>query len=177
LEKLDGTVEMDETYVGGKKIGWGVYAGIKAKEIVIGIRQRGGDLRFFHAEDAKSGTLAKYIKENVSADVDVIVTDEWHGYPKAMIAAGIHADRHETIKHKDRVYVRGEVHTNTVESAFSLFKRGLTGAFHKVSLKHLQRYLDEFGYRFSNRNAQDLFVMTVARIAKISGMPDATLEA
>ncbi len=73
LEKLDGTVEMDETYVGGKKIGWGVYAGTKAKEIVVGIRQRGGDLRFFHAEDAKSGTLAKYIKENVSSNVDVIV--------------------------------------------------------------------------------------------------------
>ena len=79
--------------------------------------------------------------------------------------------RHGRIKHKDKVYVRGDVHTNTVESAFSLFKRGLNGAFHKVSLKHLQRYLDEFGYRFNNRKAADLFGMTVARMANISGMP------
>src|SRR5207302_5941713 len=123
---LDGTVEMDETYVGGRTRGKGLGPNAGGnKEIVVGIRQRGGDLRFFHAEDAKSGTLAKYIRENVSADVDVMVTDEWHGYPKAMIAAGIHGKRHETIKHKDRVYVRGEVHTNTVESAFSLLKHGI----------------------------------------------------
>ena len=63
---LDGPVEMDETYVGGRKIGHGVKAGKDAKEVVIGIRQRSGDLRFFHASDAKSGTLAKYISENVS---------------------------------------------------------------------------------------------------------------
>src|ERR1700719_1260492 len=80
LEKLDGKVEVDETYVGGKKIGWGVGAGKKAKETVIGIRQRGGDLRFFHAEDTKSGTLARYIKENVADDVDVLVTDEFASY-------------------------------------------------------------------------------------------------
>src|SRR6266852_2328610 len=56
------------------------------------------------------------------------------------------------------------------ESAFSLFKRGLNGAFHKVSLKHLQRYLEEFAYRFNNRKSPDLFGMTVARMAKIGGM-------
>jgi ISXO2-like transposase domain len=64
-----------------------------------------------------------------------------------MIGAGIHGSKHETIKHKDKICVRGEVHTNPVELAFFLFKRGLTGAFHKVSLKHLQRYLFEFSFR------------------------------
>lgn len=88
LEKLTGTVEVDETYVGGKKIGWGVRAGKKAKEPVIGIRQRGGELRFFHAEDLKAGTLAQYIKENISDDVDVIMTDELVTYPFAMKRAG-----------------------------------------------------------------------------------------
>src|ERR1700730_3003170 len=73
---LDGKVEVDETFVGGKIYGKGVKAAMDAKEVVIGIRQRGGDLRFFHAQDVKSGTLAKYIKENISADVDVIMTDE-----------------------------------------------------------------------------------------------------
>lgn len=67
--------------------------------------------------------------------------------------------------HKGKIHVRGDVHTNTVESAFSLFKRGLTGAFHKVSLKHLQRYLEEFAFRFNNRKNADLFGMTVRRVA------------
>jgi transposase-like protein len=75
--KLDGICEIDETHVGGKVKGKGVKAGYDNKEVVVGIRERGGDLRFFHAEDAKSGTLAKYIRENISNDVDVIVSDEW----------------------------------------------------------------------------------------------------
>lgn len=66
-------------------------------------------------------------------------------------------------------------HHLNAESAFSLFKRGLNGAFHKVSSKHLQRYLDEFGYRFNNRKAPDLFGMTIARMAKIGGMPNSKL--
>src|SRR5882724_2856021 len=67
---MDGTVEIDETYVGGRKRGFGVQAGRDNKEVVIGIRQRGGDLRFFHAQDAKSGTLAQFIKDNISEDVE-----------------------------------------------------------------------------------------------------------
>ncbi len=101
---LDGTVEMDETYVGGKARGYG--QGWKGerhpKEVVIGIRQRGGDLRFFHASDAKSGTLAKYIQENISSDVDVIVTDEWGAYPKAM---GELSSKHRTVNHSAKEYV------------------------------------------------------------------------
>ena len=69
------------------------------------------------------------------------------------------------------IYVRGDVHTNTVESAFSLFKRGLNGAFHKVSLKHLQHYLEEFSFRFNNRKSPDLFGMTVRRMAAVGNMP------
>jgi transposase-like protein len=156
---LDGTVEMDETYVGGKRPGH--YRLHTNKEIVIGIRQRGGDLRFFHAEDVKSGTLAHYIKENVSTDVDVMVTDEYTAYPKAMIESGIHGSKHETIKHKDRVYVRGDVHTNTVESAFSLLKRGIMGTWHKISAKHLSAYLAEMEFRFNRRKRSDLFIDTL----------------
>ncbi len=66
---LDGKLEIDETYVGGKQTGKGVYYGKKSKVPVVGIKQRNGELRFFKAEDAKSGTLAKFIKENVSEDV------------------------------------------------------------------------------------------------------------
>src|SRR5713101_2140743 len=164
LEKLDGTVEVDETYVGGKKIGWGVYAGKKAKEVVIGIRQRSGDLRFFHAEDAKSGTLAKYIKENISEDVDVIMTDEYSAYPDALDKAGVPKEKHKTIRHRERVYVDGDIHTNSVESAFSLLKRGIIGTWHRVSAKHLPAYLDEMTWRFNNRKNPFLFRDTMHKL-------------
>jgi len=160
-QMLTGTVEMDETYVGGKKIGYGVYAGKKAKEVVIGIRQRGGDLRFFHVADAKSGTLAKYIQENVSEDVDVLVTDEFSAYPDAMRRAKVPATKHKTIQHKGRVYVDGDIHTNTIESAFSLLKRGIMGTWHRISAKHLPAYLDEMTFRFNRRKSPALFLDTL----------------
>jgi transposase-like protein len=162
--KLDGTVEVDETYVGGKKIGWGVYAGKKAKEVVIGIRQRDGDLRFFHAEDAKSGTLAKYITENISEDVDVIMTDEFSAYPDAMRRAKVPATKHKTVNHSKRIYAQGDLYTNSVESAFSLLKRGIVGTWHKVSAKHLPAYLDEMTWRFNNRKNPFLFRDTMLRL-------------
>lgn len=159
---LDGTVEVDETWVGGReRKGRGWNRPDNNKEIVVGIRQRGGELRFFHATDVKAGTLAKYIKENISTDVDVIVTDEFPAYIPAMIASGIKGTQHETIKHKDRVYVRGEVHTNTVESAFSLLKRGIVGSWHKISAKHLSAYLDEMTFRFNRRKSANLFLDTL----------------
>jgi transposase-like protein len=164
LEKLKGTVEIDETYVGGKKIGWGVGAGKKAKEPVIGIRQRGGDLRFFHAQDVKAGTLAQYIKENVSDDVDVIMTDELVTYPFALKRAGVPESKHKSVKHRDGVYVQGDVYTNTVESAFSLLKRGIMGTWHRVSAKHLAAYLDEMTWRFNNRKNPYLFRDTMLKL-------------
>src|SRR5581483_5212128 len=160
---LDGTIEMDETYVGGKERcgtrGWNTPH--NNKDIVIGIRQRGGELRFFHASDIKSGTLAKYIKENVSADVDIMVTDEMPAYPKAMISAGVHGSKHKTIRHKSKIYVDGDIHTNTVESAFSLLKRGIMGSWHKISAKHLPAYLDEMTFRFNRRKNANLFLDTL----------------
>lgn len=161
---LDGTVEVDETYIGGKqhtysKAGYGD----SNKQIVIGIRQRGGDLRFFHAHDVKSGTLAKYIRENISEDVDVIMTDELNAYPGAMKSIDMTA-KHKTIKHKAKVYVDGDIHTNTVESAFSLLKRGIVGTWHRVSAKHLAAYLDEMTWRFNNRKNPFLFRDTIKKL-------------
>jgi transposase-like protein len=158
---LDGTVEMDETFIGGKK---SFGQGKSDKEVVIGLRKRGGELRLFHVEDVKSGTLAKYIRENISKTVDVIMTDEWVGYPKAMIQAGVHGSKHRTIKHKSHVYVHGNVHTNTVENAFSLLKRGIMGTWHKLSAKHLAAYLNEMTFRFNNRRNEFLFRDTIKRL-------------
>jgi transposase-like protein len=165
---LDGTVEVDETWVGGREPGRGMK---RQKEIVIGIRQRGGELRFFHADDAKSGTLAKYIRENISAEaVEVVMTDDYPAYPKAMIGAGVHGTKHKTINHSKRVYVNGDIHTNTVESAFSLLKRGVIGTWHRVSAKHLEAYLNEMCFRFNNRKNPYLFRDTLKRMLTSDNM-------
>jgi len=164
-DKLDGTIEIDETFIGARQRGHQHKAGHpeSKKQVVLGIRQRGGELRFFHAEDVKSGTLAKYIRENVSSDVDVIMTDEFQGYPKALHDAGVLCE-HKTIKHKDGIYVDGDIYTNTVESAFSLLKRGIMGTWHKISAKHLSAYLDEMTWRFNNRKNPFLFRDTMLKL-------------
>jgi len=164
-EPLESVVEMDETYVGGKeRSGKRGRPKDSKKQVVVGIRQRDGELRFFQAEGAKSGTLAKYIRENVSSDVDVIVTDEWAAYPSAMMEAGVHGSKHETIRHKDGIYAQGAVYTNTIESASSLLKREIVGSWHKVSAKHLAAYLDEMTFRFKNRQNPYLFRDTMIRL-------------
>jgi transposase-like protein len=159
-QMLDGTVEMDETYVGGVERGGSTGRGTD-KEVVIGIRQRGGDIRFYHVKNAKSNTLAKYIKNSVSVDVNRIITDDWIGYPKAMIKAGFHKEQHKTINHSAKIYVIGDVHTNTVENAFSLFKRAIQGSWHHISAKHLPAYLEEMEFRFNRRKNRDLFLDTL----------------
>ena len=141
----------------------------------MGLRQRGGDLRLVHIESANAENLAAQIKEHVDPKVERVMTDEWLAYPSAMMGAGIHGSKHSTIRHKDKIYVQGDVYTNTVESAFSLFKRGVMGAFHKVSLKHLQRYLNEFSWRFNNRKNPDLFGVAVRRLASAGNLPYAKL--
>jgi transposase-like protein len=152
---LDGTVEIDETYVGGK-----FRKGMPRteKQVVIGIRQRGGQLRFIHAADAKAKTVRQILGENLSQDVDMIITDEATVYPFALNKE--QKEKHKTIQHQ-KEYVNGLVHTNTAESAFSLLKRGIMGTWHNVSAKHLQAYLDEMTFRFDRRYNPDLFIDTL----------------
>jgi transposase-like protein len=156
---LDGQVEMDETWIGGHAHGqdWRLR---KPKQIVIGIRQRGGDLRLFHAQDVTSGTLARYIRKNISKDVEAFITDDYRGY-KPAVNFSMPVTKHKTINHSSRVYVQGEVHTNTIESAFSLLKRGIVGTWHSISAKHLAAYCDEMCFRFNRRKSKDLFVDTL----------------
>jgi transposase-like protein len=174
--KLHGTVEVDETYVGGKPKRGSKRGRGTPKEIVIGIRQRGGDLRFFHADDVKSGTLAKYIKENISEDVDVVMTDDFTPYPKAIKEAGVLGE-HRAINHSLGQYSVGNLHTNTVESAFSLLKRGIIGTWHRISAKHLQAYLDEMCWRFDNRENPYLFRDTLKRMLNADNLEFKTLTA
>jgi len=160
---MDGTIEVDETYIGGKHkgIGSGNYRDTKA--IVIGIRQRDGDLKLIHCKGRPTSEICAALKEHVSEDAEVIVTDESQLYPGALPAT--QREKRRSVNHRAKEYVRYEdgfmVTTNTVESAFSLFKRGIAGAWHKVSVKHLAAYLDEMTFRFNRRQRSDLFIDTL----------------
>jgi ISXO2-like transposase domain len=92
------------------------------------------------------------------------MTDEHPVYPWAMKKASVSTDKHKTVNHRAREYARGDIYTNTVESAFSLLKRGIMGTWHRVSAKHLAAYLDEMTWRFNNRKNPFLFRDTMLKL-------------
>jgi transposase-like protein len=174
--KLSGTVEVDETYIGGKQRG---HKGqLKNKAAVIGIRERGGHLHFIKAEDVNQQTVYDIIARNVDSTVDVIMTDESKLYNFTTTA---HRNaRHESVNHSADEYVRYEditVSTNTVESAFSLLKRGIIGTWHRVSTKHLAAYLQEMTWRFNNRKNPYLFRDTMLKLIASNNLEYKTLTA
>jgi len=172
IPMLGGTVEIDETYVGGKQKGKGVYYGKKQKQVVLGLRERKGPLRFIHAKDAKGATWKAILDKYVDMQkVQYVMSDE----STAAWSALRDNPKHHVIQHKIKRYVEGIVHTNTVENAFSLLKRGIVGNFHKVSIKHLQRYLNEFSYRFNRRADDGAFMETVYRLAGFKPLPFSAL--
>lgn len=97
--------------------------------------------------------LTAFVRRNVSENAAAIYTDDSRAYGDLSDAN----TRHETVAHKQEEWVRGDVHTNTIEGAWSLFNRGVVGAFHHVSEKHLNRYFDEFEFRWNNRNNPHIF--------------------
>jgi transposase-like protein len=162
--KLSGTVEIDETYIGGKRTGVG--RGSKfGKTPVVGIRERGGHLHFISAGNLNQDKINEIIARNVDKSVDVIMTDESKLYN---FETTKYRGKHKKVNHSKDEYVRYEggltVTTNAIESAFSLFKRGVVGAWHKVSVKHLPAYLQEMTWRFNNRKNQYLFRDTLIRL-------------
>jgi hypothetical protein len=106
-------------------------------------------------------TLAQYIRDNVSQECEVIMTDELAPYPGAVKQAGIPGLKHQTVNHTAGEYVNGDITTNGIESAFSLLKRGIIGSWHKVSAKHLPAYLEEMTFRFNRRNSKTIFLETL----------------
>ena len=155
---LDGKVEVDETYVGGRGQGLAKRGRGTKKRPVLGIRQRNGELRLFHAKNVTAKSVEKFMRDNLSKDVEVLFTDELNLYPGIAKRMGL---KHKMVQHAIGDYVRGDAHTNSIESAFSLFKRGLRGSWHKLSAKHLQAYLEEMCFRFNRRKNSDLFVDTL----------------
>jgi transposase-like protein len=174
--KLGGQIEMDETYVGGKGFGIQHRGRGTKKRPVIGIRQRNGELRLFHAKEVTGRVLEKFLRDNVGEDVDVFFTDELNAYRGVAQRMGL-TKKHQMVQHGIKEYVRGNAHTNSIESAFSLFKRGLRGSWHKLSSKHLQAYLEEMCFRFNNRKNPYLFRDTILKLIASSNLEYKTLTA
>ncbi len=157
--KVGGVVEADETFVGASrkkqrgKHGQDMRGGPTArgtKTIVFSLVPRDGEARSWKVDDVKAKTLQGIIRREVECEAH-IMTDQMHSYwglDKQF--AG-----HQSVDHSRGEYVRGIVHTNFAESFFSLFKRGIFGAFHHISEQHMQRYLEEFDFRWNTRKLDD----------------------
>jgi LSD1 subclass zinc finger protein len=159
---LKGIVEVDETFVGGRLRGHGLGRGayLKNKGIVIGVIQRGGKVRLQVIDRTDRKTLHRFIKENTAPDTEVIITDDW----KAYRGIADYDTKHEVVNHSAKEYVRGDIHTNGIENVWSLLKRSVTGTYHKLSVKHLDAYLDELEWRFNNRDNPYLFRDTLIKL-------------
>jgi transposase-like protein len=163
-EVMDGEVEADEAYIGGMakwKKNAQRKAGIKSgrpaagsgKMPIFGLAQR--------AASGKHGRVLAAVVPNTSASVlldgiearvldkATVYTDEYHPYDRLRKRGYVH----KRVHHSQNVYVDGDAHTNTIEGFWSLLKRGISGVYHGVSTKHLQAYLDEYAFRYNNRDA------------------------
>ncbi len=159
---LKGTVEVDETFIGGRLRGKGKGKGayLQNKATVIGVIQRGGKVRLQVIDRTDRKTLHRFIKDHTAPDTEVIITDDW----KAYRGIGDHDTKHEVVNHLKKEYVRGDIHTNGIENVWSLLKRSVTGTYHKLSIKHLDAYLDELEWRFNNRENPYLFRDTLLKL-------------
>lgn len=142
------TLEADETFVGGKAENR-AYEPPKRKQIVMTLVERGGAVRSFHVPNVSANVLRSVLGKHAHRD-SRFMTDEWGAYQDI----GWNFASHGTVKHTAKEYVRGDVHTNTVEGYFSILKRGIFGVFHHVSEAHLRRYLNEFDFRYTHRIAR-----------------------
>jgi len=151
-DPLSGRVEVDETYIGGKPRNRHASNGrgrsTEKKAIVVGAVERGGRVVARRVPDVTGKTLLPFIKENVSTD-STVYTDEWPAY----WSVKHNGFNHHTIQHRQRIYVNGDIHTNTIEGFWSLVKGGIHGVYRNVSDKYLQSYVNEYSFRYSNRYA------------------------
>lgn len=165
---LIGIVEMDECYVGGKPRKGKKYdndddkpkrgRGTK-KAPVVGVVERNGNVTAKHMQTGKlkGKNLRAFVRERVDTTNSKLITDEYNGY-KGMNKILPHS----VIAHASW-YVDGDIHTNTIESFWAILKRGIFGQFHSISRKHLQKYIDEFCYRYNQRRNDNVFEFTINR--------------
>ncbi len=155
---LDGTIEADETFIGGKEKNKHFDKrtketqgrSLETKSAVFGIRQREGVVIAQRVYRVDSANLFPILIKQVSPDANVI-TDEMSAYRKL----NKHFKNHSQIDHGRKEYVRGNIHTNSIESFWAILKRGIFGIYHQVSKKHLDKYVDEFEFRFNSKHIHD----------------------
>jgi transposase-like protein len=164
---MSGTVEVDETYVGGRRrygsrkaaaLAWSQH-----KQVVAGHAQRGGKVRAVHLPKGASGTLVPLVKAHI-LPASLIYTDELPAYTQ-LKREGY---EHKRVNHTAKVYVEGDVHTSTIDGFWAHLKHGLRGVYHGVSAKWLQSYLDEYVYRYNNRNnPRGMFNAMISRAVSV----------
>lgn len=149
--RLQGNVEMDETYFGGrKKAGKNnqdLSKAMKAKSVIVGANQRGQEMRAEVSPNAKAKTIGKFLEKNIEPYGTRLLTDESNRYNK--VARGYNR---QMVNHSQKEYVRGDIHVNNMESFWSHVKRSVRGTHKVVSKKHLQSYLDGFVWHYNNRH-------------------------
>jgi transposase-like protein len=182
---LSGICEVDESYIGGKPINMhksklaklkkaGLGNAYENKTMVLGAIERGGNVRLeVGSPKATREVLHAFIKDKIANDADLICTDQHKGYEGIGDDDTIHA----SVNHAEKQWVRGIVHTNSLENVWSLFKRSIVGSYHQISVKHIDRYVDEFEFRFNNRNNPFLFRDTLLRLLASSNLEYKNLTA
>ena len=163
--QLFGVVEVDETFVGGKAYNkhggrsGGGRGGIGSGKVpVVGAISRKGKVVARVIDSVSAEVLTRFVQQAVSDKVDLIVTDEWTGYRNVK-----YEFPHAVVRHTKGEYVRGVVHTNTIEGFWSLFKRGIIGTYHKMSETYMPLYINEFEFRHNTKGEQDPFGLLIAR--------------
>lgn len=167
-------VELDETYVGGRFDKRRHEPGRDHKQAVMGVIQRTTEdacsqVKAFPIPNRSREVIARVVSEHVASDARIF-TDEWSGYRHLS-----KTHDHAIVIHSRGEYVRGDCHTNTLEGFWSLFERQLIGQHHWVSVKHLQRYLNERCWSFNNRDGRDLFRAVLVRMLIMAALPYAKL--
>ena len=157
-EPMTGTVEMDETYVGGRRRGTkrGRPGPDSHKVPVFGMVERRGRVVAMTVPNVRRATIMPHVQRGVMP-ATTIYTDELKSYD----SLGRQGYFHDRITHSEQVYVSGSVHVNTIEGFWSLTKRGIGGVYHAVSAKHLQGYLNEYAWRYTHRDHESAMFRTL----------------